>query len=81
MTPDDIKSQRFGVRLLRGVRPEEVSAFLEDVAEAYGDVQKWNTELMERVEGLAKRTPSSDSAWQGGLGVDPYRDAQDRDPA
>jgi len=52
MTPDDIKSQRFGVRLLRGVRPEEVSAFLEDVAEAYGDVQKWNTELMERVEGL-----------------------------
>ncbi len=52
MTPDDIKSQRVGVRLLRGVRPEEVSAFLEDVAEAYGDVQKWNTELMERVEGL-----------------------------
>ena len=52
MTPDDIKSQRFGVRLLRGLRPEEVSAFLEDVAEAYGDVQKWNTELMERVESL-----------------------------
>ncbi len=52
MTPDDIKSQRFGVRLLRGLRPEEVSAFLEDVAEAYGDVQKWNTELLERVESL-----------------------------
>jgi len=52
MTPDDIKSQRFGVRLLRGLRPEEVSAFLEDVAEAHGDVQKWNTELMERVESL-----------------------------
>ena len=52
MTPDDIKSQRFGTRLLRGLRPEEVSAFLEDVAEAYGDVQKWNTELMERVESL-----------------------------
>ena len=52
MTPDDIKAQRFGMRLLRGLRPEEVSAFLEDVAEAYGDVQKWNTELMERVESL-----------------------------
>ena len=52
MTPDDIKSQRFGVRLLRGLRPEEVSAFLEDVADAYGDVQKWNTELMDRVESL-----------------------------
>lgn len=52
MTPDRIKSQRFGVRLLRGLRPEEVSAFLEDVAEAYGDLQKWNTELLERVETL-----------------------------
>ena len=52
MTPDNIKSQRFGVRLLRGLRPEEVSAFLEDVAEAHGDVQKWNTELMDRVESL-----------------------------
>ena len=54
MTPDDIKSQRFGMRLLRGLRREEVSAFLEDVAEAYGDLQKWNTELMDRVEGLQK---------------------------
>jgi len=54
MTPEDIKSQRFGVRLLGGLRREEVSAFLEDVAEAYGDLQKWNTELMDRVEGLQK---------------------------
>jgi len=54
MTPEDIKAQRFGRRLLRGLRPEEVSAFLEDVAEAYGDLQKWNTELMDRVEGLQK---------------------------
>jgi len=54
MTPDQIKSQRFGVRLLRGLRPEEVSAFLEDVAEAYGDIQKWNVELMDRVEVLQK---------------------------
>lgn len=54
MTPENIKSQRFGRRLLRGLRPEEVSAFLEDVAEAYGDLQKWNTELMDRVAGLQK---------------------------
>jgi len=54
MTPEDIKSQRFGVRLLRGLRPEEVSAFLEDVAEAYGDIQKWNAELFDRVESLQK---------------------------
>jgi DivIVA domain-containing protein len=52
MTPDDIRSPRFGVRLLRGLRPDEVSAFLEDVAEAYGDVQKWNAELLTRVQML-----------------------------
>ena len=54
MTPDDIRSQRFSVRLLRGLSPEEVSAFLEDVAEAYGDVQKWNVELMAQVERLER---------------------------
>jgi len=52
MTPDAIRSQRFGTRLLWGLRPEEVSAFLEDVAEAYGDVQKRNASLRARVEGL-----------------------------
>jgi DivIVA domain-containing protein len=52
MTPDQIKSQRFGVRLLWGLRPEEVSAFLEDVAEAYSDVQQWNVQLMAQVERL-----------------------------
>jgi DivIVA domain-containing protein len=58
MTPDDIRSQRFGVRLLWGRRPEEVKAFLEDVAEAYGDVQKWNVELMTQVEKLESETRS-----------------------
>src|SRR5215831_20271162 len=57
MTPDDIRSQRFGARLLRGLRPEEVSAFLEDVAEAFGDLQKWNTELMADVERLKNKIP------------------------
>ena len=63
MTPDDIKSQRFGARLLWGLRPEEVRAFLEDVAEAYGDVQKWNVELMaqvERLESEIRGQPSRD---------------------
>jgi DivIVA domain-containing protein len=55
MTPDHIRSQRFGVRLLRGLRPEEVSAFLEDVAEAFGDLQKWNTELIADVETLKNK--------------------------
>jgi DivIVA domain-containing protein len=52
MTPDDIRSQRFGVQLLRGLRPDEVSAFLEDVAEAYRDVREWNADLTAQVKRL-----------------------------
>jgi len=52
MTPDDIRSQRFGARLLRGLSPEEVSAFLEDVADAFDDVQKTNASLTARVKVL-----------------------------
>lgn len=52
MTPDDIRSQRFGARLVGGLSPEEVSAFLEDVADAYGDVQKTNASLTARVKVL-----------------------------
>lgn len=50
MTPDDIRSQRFATRLVRGLSPEEVSAFLEDVAEAFDNVQKANSTLASRVK-------------------------------
>src|SRR5688572_20539062 len=52
MTPDDIRSQRFAVQLVRGLSPDEVSAFLEDVAEAYEDLQMMNASLMERLKAL-----------------------------
>jgi DivIVA domain-containing protein len=52
MTPEDIRSQRFAVRLVRGLSPEEVTAFLEDVAEAFDNVQKANASLASRVEML-----------------------------
>jgi cell division initiation protein len=52
MTRDDIRSQRFGRRLLLGVSPEEVSAFLEDVAEAYDDLQENNASLRVQVQRL-----------------------------
>jgi DivIVA domain-containing protein len=55
MTPDDIRSQRFGVQLLRGLRPDEVSAFLEDVAEAYRNVQEWNADLTAQVKRLESK--------------------------
>jgi DivIVA domain-containing protein len=52
MTPDDIRSQRFATRLVRGLSPEEVSAFLEDVAEAFENVQRANAGLASRVKML-----------------------------
>lgn len=64
MVPNDIKSQRFGTRLLWGLRPEEVSAFLEDVAVAYDDLKTINASLRAGVQGLeeeirALATPAS----------------------
>src|SRR5262245_66331019 len=52
MTPEDIRTQKFTTRLLHGVSPEEVSAFLEDVAEAFGNLQTANASLIERVKVL-----------------------------
>ena len=59
MTPDDIRSQRFAVQLVRGLSPDEVSAFLEDVADEYEllqteyeDLQTMNASLMERLKAL-----------------------------
>jgi cell division initiation protein len=52
MTPDDIRSQRFAVRLVRGFNPEEVSAFLLDVADAYEDLEMVNASLAEKVKTL-----------------------------
>jgi DivIVA domain-containing protein len=52
MTPDDIRSQRFGTRLLQGYSPEEVTAFLEDVADAFDEVQKTSATLVARVKHL-----------------------------
>jgi DivIVA domain-containing protein len=58
MTPEDIRTQRFTARLLHGVSPEEVSAFLEDVAEAFGNLQTANASLIERVKLLEAQVDS-----------------------
>jgi DivIVA domain-containing protein len=62
MTPEDIRSQRFTSRLLHGLSPEEVSAFLEDVAEAFGNVQNANASLIERVKVLEAQALSTRDA-------------------
>lgn len=62
MTPDDIRSRRFGRQLLGGLNPEQVSAFLEDVADAFETVQRVNTKtetymrvLQDELEAVAAR--------------------------
>ena len=62
MTPEDIRSQRFTSRLLHGLSPEEVSAFLEDVAEAFGTIQNANASLIERVKVLESQGLSAREA-------------------
>ena len=62
MTPDDIRSRRFRRQLLGGLNPEQVSAFLEDVADAFETVQRVNTKtetymrvLQDELEAVAAR--------------------------
>src|SRR5215475_10240029 len=52
MTPDDIRSQRFSTRLLYGLSPEQVGAFIEDIAEAFGALQKTNASLAARLKAV-----------------------------
>ena len=49
LSPLDIRQQQFSVRMLRGLDPQEVEAFLEDVAEEYEQVLKENTMLKEQL--------------------------------
>jgi cell division initiation protein len=45
----DIRQQQFSKRMLRGFDPQEVQAFLEDVAEDYESLVKENTLLREQI--------------------------------
>ena len=58
MTPEDVRSQRFSSQLLGGLSSEEVAAFLEDVAEAFDEVQRTNAALKARVKDLEARLRS-----------------------
>jgi DivIVA domain-containing protein len=52
MTADEIRSQRFAVQLGRGFRRDEVVAFLQDVADAYEDLELTNASLVDQVKTL-----------------------------
>ena len=52
----DIRQQQFTVRMFRGLDPQEVEAFLEDVAEDYESVVKENALLKEQLATLEERS-------------------------
>jgi len=52
----DIRQQQFTVRMFRGLDPQEVEAFLEDVAEDYESVVKENALLKEQLTALEERS-------------------------
>jgi cell division initiation protein len=56
ISPLDVRQQQFTVRMFRGFDPQEVDAFLEDVAEDYEAVLKENALLKEQLEALEERT-------------------------
>jgi cell division initiation protein len=55
VSPTDIRQQSFTVRLFRGFDPEEVDAFLEDVAEDLEFAIKENTALREQLTAMEER--------------------------
>ena len=52
----DIRQQQFTVRMFRGLDPQEVEAFLDDVAEDYESVVKENALLKEQLAVLEERS-------------------------
>jgi cell division initiation protein len=55
ITPHDIRQQQFSVRMFRGFDPQEVDAFLEDVADDYETLLKETQLLKEQLAALEER--------------------------
>ena len=56
ITPHDIRQQQFTVRRFRGFDPQEVDAFLEDVADDYEALLKENQLLKEQITAQEERS-------------------------
>ena len=56
ITPHDIRQQQFTVRMFRGFHPQEVDAFLEDVADDYEALLKENALLKEQIAAQEERS-------------------------
>jgi cell division initiation protein len=56
LSPLDIRQQQFTVRMFRGFDPQEVDAFLEDVAEDYEAALRETALLKEQLGALEERS-------------------------
>jgi len=56
ISPNDIRQQQFSVRVFRGFDPQEVDAFLEDVADDYEALLKESQQLREQLAAQEERS-------------------------
>ena len=56
MTATDIRQQQFAVRFFRGFDPQEVDAFLEEMADDFDELARENAALKEQVLVLEERS-------------------------
>jgi cell division initiation protein len=56
ISPNDIRQQQFTIRMFRGFDPQEVDAFLEDVADDYETLLKDAQVLREQVAAQEERS-------------------------
>jgi cell division initiation protein len=56
MTATDIRQQQFAVRLFRGFDPQEVDAFLEEMADDFEELVRENALLKEQLVSLEERS-------------------------
>ena len=60
LTAQDIRQQQFAVKLIRGFDPQEVDAFLEEVADDWEELLKENNLLKEQLATLEDQKKASD---------------------
>jgi cell division initiation protein len=56
LTATDIRQQQFAVRLFRGFDPQEVDAFLEEMADDFEELARENSILKEQVIALEEKS-------------------------
>ena len=56
MTATDIRQQQFAVRLFRGFDPQEVDAFLEEMADDFEEMMRENALLKEQLAALEEKS-------------------------